>query len=229
MFDGARRLNIIAIDGPSGVGKSTVSRKVAYLLKYAYLDTGAMYRAVGYYLDMRSVNLDSQRDIASALETFSLKLLPAKGQEDDVEVLVNGENISQAIRSPAMAMMASKVSAIPLIRDFLTEMQRVIGQEEKIVAEGRDIGTVVFPQAAHKFFLDADPEERARRRVAQLQTKGIVVNTAEILQQIIDRDNNDRNRSLAPLRRADDAILIDTTKLSPDEVVSMICKKVIAT
>ena len=226
MFDRDRQLELVAIDGPSGVGKSTVSRKIAYLLGYAYLDTGAMYRAVGYYLDRLSIGLDQEVEIVSAMKSLTLQLLPAKAIDDDVEVLVNGENISHLIRSPAMAMMASKVSALPPIRAFLTEMQRMLGQEGKIVAEGRDVGTVVFPQAAHKFFLDADPEERAKRRVAQLRAKGLEVLPAEILQQIIDRDANDRNRALAPLRRAEDAMFIDTTKISPDEVVSIIYRKV---
>jgi len=226
MFDGDRKLEIVAIAGPSGVGKSTVSRKVARFLGYVYLVTGAMYRSVAYHLVMQSVKLENERDIASALMAFDLQLLPAKGQEDDVEVIVNGENISCAIRSPEVAMLASKVSAIPLIRNFLTEMQRAMGQKGKIVAEGRDIGTVVFPRAANKFYLDADPEERAKRRLAQLQAKGLELKPSEVLQQILDRDASDRNRSLAPLRRADDAMFIDTTHITPDEVVSIICKKV---
>lgn len=226
MFERGDKLDVVAIDGPSGVGKSTVSRKVAFLLKYAYLDTGAMYRAVGYYLQNRSIAFENEGDIFSALSSFDIQLFPAKKEEDDVEVFVNGENISLAIRRPEMAMIASQVSTVAVVREFLTKLQRSQGRKGKIVAEGRDIGTVVFPQASYKFFLEAQPEERARRRFEQLRTKGIVIDYQEVLQQILDRDSNDKNRTIAPLRMAEDATLIDTTNIKPDKVVSMIVEKV---
>ncbi len=123
-------------------------------------------------------------------------------------------------------MVASQVSALPVVREFLTQIQRSLGKEGRIVAEGRDIGTVVFPQAAHKFFLDAQPEERAKRRLAQLHAKGVAVGAAEVLQQILERDNNDRNRTVAPLKLAKDALLIDTTNITLTEVVSVILRAV---
>jgi cytidylate kinase len=226
MSDRAEKLDIVAIDGPSGVGKSTVSRKIAVALGYAFLDTGAMYRAVGYYLKKRKVPLEREDLVAGALQDLTLRLLPTQRDDEDVGVIVNDENISAAIRSPEMAMVASQVSALPVVREFLTQIQRSLGKEGRIVAEGRDIGTVVFPQAAHKFFLDAQPEERAKRRLAQLHAKGVAVGAAEVLQQILERDNNDRNRTVAPLKLAKDALLIDTTNITLTEVVSVILRAV---
>lgn len=226
MSDRGEKLDIVAIDGPSGVGKSTVSRKIAIALGYAFLDTGAMYRAVGYYLAKSKVPFDRQGEISTVLHGLTLHLLPTKKEEEEVGVIVNDENISADIRRPEVAMLASQVSALPVVRDFLTKIQRALGKKGRIVAEGRDIGTVVFPQAAHKFFLDAQPQERAKRRLAQLQTKGVAAGLEDILQQILERDNNDRNRSVAPLKMAEDAMLIDTTRITQDEVVSMILRAV---
>lgn len=226
MSDCAEKLDIIAIDGPSGVGKSTVSLKIATALGYAFLDTGAMYRAVGYYLKKSRVTFDREEKVAEALQGFTLRLLPIKKDEEEAGVVVNDENISADIRRPEVAMLASQVSALPVVRDFLTKIQRSLGNKGKIVAEGRDIGTVVFPRAAHKFFLDAQPEERAKRRLAQLQAKGVAAGLDEVLEQILERDNNDRNRSVAPLKMAKDAMLIDTTRITLDEVVSMILRAV---
>jgi CMP/dCMP kinase len=222
MSDSEGKLDIVAIDGPSGVGKSTVSRKIAIALGYAFLDTGAMYRAVGYSLKKSRVPFDREEKVAEALQKITLRFLPAKKDDEDVGVIVNEENISVEIRRPEMAMIASQVSALPVVREFLTKIQRSLGKEGRIVAEGRDIGTVVFPQAAHKFFLDAQPEVRARRRLAQLHAKGVVASVTEVLQQILERDSNDRNRNVAPLKMAKDAILIDTTEIALEEVVSMI-------
>jgi cytidylate kinase len=222
MSDSVEKLDVVAIDGPSGVGKSTVSRKIAIALDYAFLDTGAMYRAVGYFLRKSRVPFDREEKVAEALQGFSLRFLPAKKDDEDVGVVVNDENISVEIRRPEMAMIASHVSTLLVVREFLTKIQRSLGKEGRVVAEGRDVGTVVFPQAAHKFFLDAQPEVRARRRLAQLQAKGVVANVTEVLQQIVERDSNDRNRTFAPLKMAEDAILIDTTMIALEEVVSMI-------
>lgn len=216
------RKNIITIDGPSGVGKSTVSRKVAAATGFTYLDTGAMYRAVGLYLERHVVDLDNKEDVANAMEKLDLQLIPAVNDQSDVGVFINGEDVTATVRTPEMAMVASRVSAAPWVREILTEMQRGYGRKGRIVAEGRDIGTVVFPEAAHKFFLDAKPEERARRRVKQLQKNGVAVNLQQILKLTLERDQNDRNRSVAPLKRAEDALLIDTTEITLDEVVSRI-------
>ncbi len=211
--------NIITIDGPAGVGKSTVSRRVAAATGFAYLDTGAMYRAVGLYLKRHAIDLDNPKEIAYILKTLRLELVPAVNEHSDVGVFINGEDVSDPIRTPEMAMIASRVSAVPVVRDILTEIQRGYGKKGKIVAEGRDTGTVVFPDAAYKFFLDAKPEERARRRVEQLQKKGIAASLQQILELTLERDKNDRSRSVAPLKQADDALLIDTTTITLEAVV----------
>lgn len=216
--------NIITIDGPSGVGKSTVSRKVAAATGFTYLDTGAMYRGVGWYFLQQGVALEDGEAIAKKLKDFELILLPAADEESDVGVVINGENVSDAIRSPEMAMVASKVSAVPLVRDILTEIQRGYGDKGSIVAEGRDTGTVVFPRAAFKFFLDAQPEERAKRRVMQLQARGVEADFKQILTMTLERDKNDSERAVAPLKKAEDAVCIDTTKITIQQVVDEILR-----
>ena len=218
--------NIITIDGPSGVGKSTVSRRVAGTLGYTYLDTGAMYRAVGLFLDRLGVHIDRPETLSDSLEKLSLELLPANDELSDVCVLLNGEDISDIIRTPEAAMTASRVSAVPVVREKLTEMQRVIGAKGNVVAEGRDIGTVVFPAAKHKFFLDAEPEERARRRVLQLRERGVEADENEILTLTLERDKNDRERDISPLKQAVDALRIDSTNITIEDVVAKILQKV---
>ncbi len=214
--------NIVTIDGPAGVGKSSVSRKIAAATGFTYLDTGAMYRGVGWYFLQQGVDLDDTGVIAEKLAKLKLQLLPAADEESDVGVLVNGENVTEAIRTPEMAMVASKVSAVPVVREILTQIQRSYGDKGNIVAEGRDTGTVVFPRAAYKFFLDAQPEERAKRRLLQLQARGVEADLQEILKMTIERDKNDSERAIAPLKMAQDADLIDTTDLSVAEVVNQI-------
>jgi cytidylate kinase len=218
--------NIITIDGPSGVGKSTVSRRVAGTMGYTYLDTGAMYRAVGLFLDRLGVDIDHPETLSKSLDTLKLELLPAVDELSDVRVLLNGEDISDIIRTPEAAMTASRVSAIPVVREKLTEMQRFIGAKGNVVAEGRDIGTVVFPEAKHKFFLDAEPEERAHRRVLQLRERGVEADEAEVLALTLERDKNDRERDISPLKQADDALRIDSTHITIEEVVTKILQKV---
>ncbi|HEB49743.1 MAG TPA: (d)CMP kinase [Desulfobulbus sp.] len=213
---------IVTIDGPSGVGKSTVSRAVAARLGYTYLDTGAMYRAVAWKCLQDGVPPDDEDAVARLLEDINIRLLPPEKDGDDVRVLVNGRDVSREIRSPEMAMAASRVSALGTVREKLTRMQQEMGAAGRIVAEGRDTGTVVFPRAAWKFFLDAAPGERARRRAEQLRLRGQEVDEKKILAQIIQRDRDDRERTIAPLRAAPDAIHIDTTNLDLDQVVDRI-------
>lgn len=222
----SEKKNIITIDGPSGVGKSTVSRKVAAATGFTYLDTGAMYRAVGLYLSRLKVDVEDALTLRQSLESLELRLIPAAKEQSDVLVIVNGEDVSAAIRTPEMAMVASRVSANPLVRDILTKIQKRYGDHGKIVAEGRDIGTVVFPDASYKFFLDAQPEVRARRRVEQLQRNGVGADFKQILAMTLERDQNDRNRAVAPLRQAEDALLIDTTGIEVEEVVKRILLEV---
>lgn len=213
---------IVTLDGPSGVGKSTISRKVATALGYTYLDTGAMYRAVGLFLSRATVDYGDEPGIARLLDTISIELVSPKMEGEEVGVLLNGEDVSQFLRTPETSMIASRVSAVPVVRAKLTQMQQQIGAQERIVAEGRDTGTVVFPDAAYKFYLDADPHERARRRVRQLQQQGSDVDEQNVLALIQERDKNDSERTIAPLKKADDATVIDTTSLTIDEVTSAI-------
>jgi cytidylate kinase len=224
----AEKKNIVTIDGPSGAGKSTISKLLAARLHYTYLDTGAMYRVVGLQVERSGLDLeagDAREKLVQLLDSLAMNLAPgAEGQE--TRAFLHGEDVSEAIRTPEIAMVASRVSAEPEVRKKLTEMQRAIGNNGAIVAEGRDMGTVVFPQAKHKFFLDASPEERARRRQKQLQEKGQKVNYAELLAQIQKRDRDDSSRSLAPLKPAADAVVIDSSQMSIDEVVSLMLQSV---
>ncbi len=213
---------IITIDGPAGVGKSTISRKVAARYGFTYLDTGAMYRAVAFYLVKNHIDMDSIMAIESVLDHISITLLPAADEESDVGVLLNGENISAQIRTPDISMTASTVSALPAVRNKLTALQRQIGMQGSVVAEGRDTGTVVFPEASNKFYLDATPEARAGRRALQLRERGDSVDEKKLLEMTIARDKQDSERKIAPLKKADDAVLIDTTDLTADQVFKAI-------
>ena len=208
---------IVTIDGPSGAGKSTISRGLAARLHFTYLDTGAMYRAVGLALERQGIDLADTPALAQCLAAVELTLVP--NGDDDVRVLLGGEDISLAIRTPEMALVASRVSANPLVREKLTAMQRQLGEKGGIVAEGRDMGTVVFPKAPCKFFLNASAEERARRRQTQLAEKGQSVDYQEILDQISKRDYDDSRRELAPLKPAPDAILVDSSSMGPEAVI----------
>ena len=221
-----RQQEIVTIDGPSGVGKSTVSRRVAAELGYTYLDTGAMYRAVACGCQQAEVDMADTAAVAALLDNLDITLLPPNPGGDDVRVLLNGEDISAKIRTPEMGMLASKVSALPPVRAKLTALQQAMGESGKLVAEGRDTGTVVFPGAAWKFFLDAAPEKRARRRVEQLRKKGEQVDEQEILAQIIKRDRDDRERTIAPLCKADDAVVIDSSNLDADSVVALLLAEI---
>lgn len=212
-------LEIVTIDGPSGVGKSTVSRRLAAQLGYTYLDTGAMYRAVALKCKKSNVDEQDESAVSEILAHLDLELLPARSERDDVRVILDNEDVSDRIRTEEISMLASAVSALPAVRRSLTAMQQKYGSSGRIVAEGRDTGTVVFPTAAWKFFLDAAPEERARRRIKQLRKRGVVVDEEEILRQILKRDRDDSERTIAPLKAAPDAVVIDSTRLKPEEVI----------
>jgi len=219
------KLEIVTIDGPSGSGKSTISRELAARLGYTYLDTGAMYRAVGLAASRAGIDLDDNLAVAAVFDHFDLELLPGEG---DTRVILNGEEISDAIRTAEMGLVASRVSALPLVRERLGELQRRLGRSGRVVTEGRDMGTVVFPEAAHKFYLDAGPEVRARRRTEQLKEKGEKADYETILAQIKKRDHDDSSRAISPLKPAADAYIIDSSDLDIDEVVSLMMKKMAA-
>ena len=221
-----KKSKIVTIDGPSGVGKSTISRMVAASLSFTYLDTGAMYRAVGLSLKEAGVDLGDDAAVRESLSEISLDLLPAAGANDDVGVLLDGRDVSLEIRTPEMAMVASRVSALPAVREKLTLMQQKIGKAGKIVAEGRDTGTIVFPDAAWKFYLDAAPEIRMQRRADQLRSQGKEVDEAELLEMIIKRDYDDQNRTTAPLCKAVDAHVVDTGVLSIDGVTEAMLRRI---
>lgn len=224
---GVRR-PIVTIDGPSGGGKSTVSRALAARLGYTYLDTGAMYRAVAFRCREERVGPEDGERLAELLEAIRIELQPPAAGDDDVRVLLDGREVGGLLRTPEMGMLASKISALPQVRATLTRLQQRMGEAGRIVAEGRDTGTVVFPEAAWKFFLDASPEVRAGRRAAQLRGKGEMVDEQALLEQIIQRDRDDRERPIAPLKAADDAILIDSSLLSAAEVLERMVERILS-
>lgn len=217
---------IVTIDGPAGVGKSTVSRMTAVELGFTYLDTGAMYRTVGLYMSEQGVALDDRAGITARIAEVEMELLPATDENSDTRVLLCGRDISGDIRTQEMSMAASQVSSIPAVRSFLTEMQRRYGEKENIVAEGRDMGTVVFPMAAWKFFLDASPEVRARRRFDQLVERGETVDFEKLLAETVERDYKDSHRDIAPLVPAKDAVIISTDAVDAAGVTAQIIRRV---
>ena len=212
-------MDIVTIDGPAGAGKSTISRMVAQNLGYNRLDTGAMYRAVAWLLNKDDVDITDTDTVSQICQTCHIRF----GGE---RIFINESDVTDLIRTPEMDMLASRVSGIPVVRERLAGMQKEIGRRGRCVAEGRDMGTVVFPDAKYKFFLTATPEERARRRKKQLEIAGEIVLYEIILKQIIERDRADSNRSMSPLKPASDAILVDSTSFSPSEVVDIILAEI---
>lgn len=198
----------IAIDGPAGAGKSTLSRMLADKLGFVYADTGALYRAVGLFAIRNGVSPQDEESVRGLLPSIQLELaLSPEGQH----VLLCGEDVSTAIRAPEISKAASQVSAIPAVRTFLLSLQKEMATERDIVMDGRDIGTVVLPDAQLKIFLTATPEDRARRRHAELLEKGIEIPFDQVLSEVKERDAQDTGRAIAPLRAADDALIVDTT------------------
>ena len=209
------RLNIITIDGPAGAGKSTVSKELARRLGYTYLDTGAMYRAVAWAAGQKGVDVGDEKALSELCNDLKL------GFQGD-RILVNGQDVSSFIRTPEMDGLSSAVSRVAVVREYLTGMQRELGRQGRLVAEGRDMGTVVFPKAAHKFFLSATAGERAKRRKMQMENQGEEVAYEEILAQIEARDLADSTRSIAPLQAAPDCIVIDSSDLTVEDVLEKI-------
>jgi CMP/dCMP kinase len=209
---------IIAIDGPSGAGKSTLAKRLAKELGFIYVDTGAMYRALALKVLREGVDLADDVSMARLIESTTIDL-----QVDGaLQVLLDGADVAAEIRTPQVSQMASKASALPAVRARMLELQRDMARRGNIVAEGRDIGTVVFPQAEVKIFLQASAAERARRRFAELQAAGQSVDLTETLREIEERDKRDSERDLAPLRQADDALMIDSSSVDANQVTARV-------
>lgn len=211
----------IAIDGPAGAGKSTIARAAASKLGFIYVDTGALYRSIGLYCLNNNIETTDRTEVERILPDISVQLKYLDGVQ---RVILNENDVSEEIRKPECSMAASNVSAIPVVREFLFELQRKMARENDVIMDGRDIGTVILPDAEVKIFLTASPEERANRRFKELVEKGNNPDYDELLKEINQRDYNDMHRETAPLKQADDAILFDTTTLGKDEVVDELLK-----
>ncbi|QTO01184.1 (d)CMP kinase [Aggregatibacter sp. 2125159857] len=207
---------IITVDGPSGAGKGTLCYALAEKLGFALLDSGAIYRVTALAALKRHADLTNEAELAELARHLDIQFVPKNGE---VNVLLGGMDVSHLIRTQEVADAASKVAVFPQVRAALLQLQQDFAKNDGLIADGRDMGTVVFPDAQVKLFLDASAEERAKRRYNQLQNKGISGNFAQILAEIKERDLRDRNRAVAPLKPAEDAFLLDSTTLSIDEVI----------
>lgn len=212
---------IIAIDGPSGAGKSTLAKKLARELGLTYMDTGAMYRAFALKLIQEGIDPQNGEELTKALRGTTIDLSEEEGQ---LRVLLDGADVTRQIRTPEVSQMASRVSALRVVRERMLELQRALGSRGGVVAEGRDIGTVVFPQAEVKIYLDASARERARRRFEELRASGRSVSLKETLREMEERDKRDSERALAPLSKADGAIVIDSSSRKADEVAAEVIR-----
>jgi len=219
MAEDTREL-VVTVDGPAGAGKSTASKLLAKRLGYIYVDTGAMYRAVALLLKQkRQSGSPDQETLEQICQGLDLKFVQKNGK---LHLLANGQDVTEEIRKPEISSLASAVSAQGIVREKLSRIQRTMGKVGGVVLEGRDMGTVVFPDADIKFFLDAHPETRSKRRFLELEAKGEKTTPEEVYQKMLERDSNDRSRQLAPLKPAEDAIIVDSTDLEIEEVVQVL-------
>ena len=210
-----QKIYSVAVDGPTGAGKSTLAKAAASRLGIVYVDTGAIYRSIGYYVYCKGID---PKDAPAVIDILPQLDIQMRYGEDGVQrMILNGEDVSTQIRLPEMSMYASAVSAIPEVRTFLLEMQREMARRTSVIMDGRDIGTVVLPNAEVKIFLTASAEIRAQRRMKELEQRGTPQPFAEVLLQIVERDWADSHREAAPLRQAEDAVLLDTSELNFDE------------
>jgi cytidylate kinase len=210
--------DVVTIDGPSGAGKSTISKILAGKLGYQYLDTGALYRAVAWKIRDENADPEDAESLGSVLENIEITF-------EEERILVNGTDVTSRIREPEIGELSSRVSAKPMVRKHLFALQRDFGLKGKVVIEGRDIGTVILPEAANKFFLDASPEERARRRYKELSEKSDNCSLNKTIEAMNKRDRRDSARQDSPLKRTEDMVYIDTSSLSIEEVVSRMLKE----
>lgn len=209
----------IAVDGPAGAGKSTISRGAAKELGFIYVDTGALYRAIGLHALRLCIDSKDADKVSASLAKVKVELKFADGEQ---RVYLNGEDVSDAIRAPEASMAASNVSAIPAVRGFLFDLQRDIAAKNDCIMDGRDIGTVVLPWAQIKIFLTATPEERAMRRYKELTAKGVAAQYEQVLEEMKQRDYNDSNRAIAPMKPAEDSVTIDTTGFDLKESIDLV-------
>lgn len=209
----------VAIDGPSGAGKSTIAKSVAKKLNIDYIDTGAMYRAVGYKMNKQDIPFEECDQLQAMLDTTDIDFVNG-------DIILDGEIVNSLIRTSEVSQLASKCSALPAVRAKLVEIQRGMGARKSVIMDGRDICTNVLPNAEYKFFLTASAEERAERRHKELLEKGENITLEEVLRDIQQRDHNDMTRAMNPLRKADDAIELDTTGLNIDQVIEAVLKEI---
>lgn len=209
----------IAIDGPAGAGKSTIAKAVAKKLGFIYVDTGALYRSIALYFIRNGIKPDETERIGEECKKIDIMIQYVEGEQ---QVLLNGENVTPYIRSEEVGNMASAIAALPQVREALLQLQRGLAKKADIIMDGRDIGTCVLPDAPLKIYLTASAKERAKRRYMELIEKGMSCSIDEIEADIIDRDNRDMNREIAPLKQAEDAILVDSSNLGIDEVIEAI-------
>lgn len=214
---------VVAIDGPAGAGKSTVARKVARRLSLLYIDSGAMYRAVAWKALDEGIDLSDAKAVTATAASMKIELMSAA---ETTGVFVDGEEITGFIRTPEVTDASSRISAISAVREILVRQQQAMGRETGVVMEGRDIGTVVFPETPYKFYLDASVRERARRRQGDLEQAGYDVDFERLEREVAARDERDSTRSASPLMKVEDAAIIDTTGMSIEEVVDAIAERV---
>lgn len=212
----------VAIDGPSGAGKSSLARKAAKELGFVYVDTGAIYRTVALYCSENGISPDDHAAVAAALPKMNIQL--DYTEDGTQQMLLSGRDVSDLIRTPEISMLTSAVAAVPEVRAYLLDTQRKLAQVRSVIMDGRDIGTVVLPNASVKIYLTAAPEARAQRRCKELREKGMDVSFEEVLKDVQERDYNDSHREISPLKRADDAHLVDTTCLDLDESLEVLVK-----
>ncbi len=209
----------IAIDGPAGAGKSTIAKEVARRKGFVYIDTGAMYRGIALFYLKKQVDLTDESSVKERLEEIDITF---RNGTEGADIFLNGENVSETIRQEEVGKGASVVAKYPAVREKLVDLQRRLADQEHVIMDGRDIGTVVLPDAECKIYLTASSGERAKRRYLELKAKGVDCDLDEIEQEIIKRDTQDMNRKISPLKKAEDAVELDTTGLSPEEVIQKI-------